>query len=391
MAQTGTDVRLVGFATLAAFAMALSWIEQHVQVLGPESIPAASATHRILAVPVRSRVDQPDVDRAARDGYAVQASETEAADSYTPLLLHLTDGNTAWRPSNANIVAAGMPMSPGTSAVLPFEATARNEGMLAVMAPVAPGSGVRLQGADTRAGQDHLATGRRLRPEDPAFLTALGVTAVDVVRQPKVAVLSIGPKSGGVDLLGPMLLPRIVRDGGLGLAVPWLATIAYAASRADLVIAAGRSGSGADDDAAPTLLAAGGTLALHGIALQPGESTGLGLLKATPVVLLPGEPLACLAAYEMLAARVVRRLSGLREPAPAPMVQLERKIVSTIGMVELVFVCLHDGRATPLAADGLAVMQAEGYVVVPETSEGFAAGSLVPFHSIDAGGWTLQS
>jgi molybdopterin molybdotransferase len=391
MARAGTDVRLLGFATRAAFAMALSWIEQHVQVLGPESIPATSATHRILAVPVRSRVDQPDVDRAARDGYAVQASNTEAADSYTPLLLRLTDGKAAWRPGDANTVAAGMPMPPGANAVLPFEATARHDGMLAVTAPVAPGSGVRLQGAHTRAGQDHLETGRRLRPEDPAFLATLSVTAVDVVRQPRVAVLSNGPKSGSVDLLCPILLPRIARDGGLGFAVPSSATIAYAASHADLVIVAGRSGSGADDDAVPTLLAAGGTLALHGIALQPGESTGLGQLQATPAVVVPGEPLACLAAYEMLAAGVVRRLSGVREPTLAPTVQLERKIVSTIGMVELVFVRLHDGRATPLAADGLAVMQADGYVVVPETSEGFAAGSLVPFLSIDAGGWTLRS
>jgi molybdopterin molybdotransferase len=296
MAQTGKDVRQLGFATRAAFAMALSWIEQHVQALGPESIPAASATHRILAVPVRSRVDQPDVDRAACDGHAVQASDTEAADSYTPLLLRLADGNTAWRPSDARTVAAGTPMPPGTNAVLPFEATTRHDGMLAVMAPVAPGSGVRLQGADTWAGQEHLATGRQIRPEDPAFLMALGVTAVDVVRQPRVAVLSIGPKNGGADLLGPMLLPRIARDGGRGLAVPSSATIAQTAAGADLVIVAGRSGSGADDDAAPTLLAEGGVLALHGVALRPGESTGLGQFQGTPVLLLPGEPLACLAA-----------------------------------------------------------------------------------------------
>jgi molybdopterin molybdotransferase len=151
---------------------------------------------------------------------------------------------------------------------------------------------------------------------------------------------------------------------------------------------AGRSGCGADDDAAPALRAAGGTLALHGIALQPGESTGLGQLGPAMVLLLPGDPPSCLAAYEMLAARAIRRSGGVAEPDLVPMVPLDRKIVSAIGVVELVFVRLRDRRATPLAADSLAPLHADGYVVVPETSEGFAAGSLVPVYPFDTAGWT---
>jgi molybdopterin molybdotransferase len=390
-APPGPDVRLLGFATRATFATAHSWIEQYTRVLAPETISVPYAAHRVLAAPVCSRVDRPDAGRAARDGYAVLASDTEAAESYTPLLLRLTDG-VAWQPGGAIAIASGTPMPPGTDAVLPFEVTAKHDAALAVMAPVAPGSGVRSRGSDIQAGCDILATGRRLRPGDPAFLAVLGITAVDVVRRPTAAVLVIGSKTDETDLLGPMLLALIAQDGGLGRDAPAQATlpdaITHAASNADLVIVAGRSGSGADDDAAPALLAAGGTLALHGIALQPGESTGLGLLGTTPVLLLPGEPLACLAAYEMVAARAVRRLSGLSEPVLLPAVPLGRKIVSTIGVVELVFVQLHDGHATPLVADGLAAVRADGYVVVPDTSEGFAAGSLVPFHPYNAGSQT---
>jgi molybdopterin molybdotransferase len=387
-----SDVRLLGFATRAPFATVLAWIEQHTNPLRPETIPVSCAVNRILAAPVRSQVDQPDTDRAARDGYAVLASDTEAADSYTPLPLRLTDSE-AWQPGDAAAIASGAPMPAGANAVLPFELAVRQDGALSVMAATAPGAGVRRRGSDTQAGQDILPKGRRLRPADPGSLTALGVTAIDVVQRPTVALLVAGSKTGETDLLGPMLLALIARDGGLGMHAPSQPTlpaaIAHAVSAADLVIMAGRSGSGADDDAAPALLAAGATLALHGIALQPGESTGLGLLRAVPVLLLPGEPLACLAAYEMVAARAVRRLSGLAEPTLAPVVPLSRKIVSTIGMVDLVFVRMQDAGAIPLAADGLAAMHADGYVVVPETSEGFAAGSLVPFHPYDAAGQTL--
>ena len=79
---------------------------------------------------------------------------------------------------------------------------------------------------------------------------------------------------------------------------------------ADLALIAGRSGCGADDDAAPAL-AATGRMLLHGLAIAPGGSTGLGRSDGVPVVLLPGEPLACLVAYELVAGPAVRRIAGL--------------------------------------------------------------------------------
>jgi molybdopterin molybdotransferase len=395
------DVRQLGFSTRTTLATALSWVERHARVLAAETIPVSCAPHRVLAAPVGSRIDRPDADRAARDGYAVLAADTEAADPYTPLLLRLTDGS-AWRQGEAITIASGAAMPAGTDAVLPFELAARQSGVhqsgarhggaLVVTTPAAPGAWVRRRGSETQAGREVLPAGRWLRAGDAAFLAGLGVKEVDVVRRPGVVVVVIGPKSGDADLLGPILLARIGRDGGCGASAPigddLPATLTAASAGADLVIVAGRSGSGADDDAAPGLLAAGGTLDLHGVALQPGESAGLGRLGAAMVLLLPGDPLACLATYEMLAARAVRRLGGVSESELLPMVPLDRKIVSPIGVVELVFVRLRDRRAIPLASDSLALLYTDGYVVVPETSEGFAAGCLVALHPLDPGTWS---
>jgi molybdopterin molybdotransferase len=397
------DVRQFGFATRATLATALSWVALHARVLAPETIPLSRVAHRVLAAPVGSRIDRPDADRAARDGYAVLAADTEAADPYTPLPLRLMDGG-AWQHGGATTIASGTAMPAGTDAVLPFEVAARQSGehqsgarydrALAVTAQTAPGAGVRRRGSETQVGREVLAAGRRLRAGDLAFLADLGVTDVDVVRRPTVAVVAIGPKSGDADLLSPLLFARIGRDGGCGASVAIRddlpATLAAASAGADLVIVAGRSGSGADDDAAPALLTAGGTLDLHGVALQPGESAGLGRVGTAMALLLPGDPPSCLAAYELLAARAIRRLGGVSDSELVPMVPLDRKIVSAIGVVEVVFVRLRDQRATPLAVDSLTLLYADGYVVVPETSEGFAVGSLVAFHPFDPGTWTTS-
>jgi molybdopterin molybdotransferase len=104
-------------------------------------------------------------------------------------------------------------------------------------------------------------------------------------------------------------------------------------------------------------------------------------------MLLPGEPLACLVAYDMLAARLVRRLAGAATALPYKVVERElaRKIVSGIGSMEIVLVRLAGNQALPIGADaGLAgAVLADGFVVVAEASEGHPAGARVRVHLYD--------
>jgi molybdopterin biosynthesis enzyme len=91
---------------------------------------------------------------------------------------------------------------------------------------------------------------------------------------------------------------------------------ALEAEGADIVLVIGCSGPAANAHA-PSGLAAAGEFAIHGIALRPGETTGLGhIRKGLHVILLPSSPVACLFGYEMLAGRAVRRLGGRNPGLP---------------------------------------------------------------------------
>jgi len=119
------------------------------------------------------------------------------------------------------------------------------------------------------------------------------------------------------------------------------------------------------------------------VALRPGGSLGLGRVGAVPVVLLPGEPLDCLSAYELVAGRLVRRLSGLPSEPPLAqrMASLSRKIVSAIGLVDLCRVRLVGDTAEPIgigeAGGILSAARADGFVLVPEGLEGYPPGATV--------------
>lgn len=343
-------------------ADAWAWLDARRSPAVPEAAPLAEAAGRVLAADLLHPADRPDRDIALSDGYAVAAEATVGAGPYSPLVLPA-------RPCRA-----GEALPDLADAVLGREAGEPLGGMLEVSAPVARGAGVARCGEAARRGDVALPAGTLLGPAHLALAASLGATHLTVWRRPAVALLVAGPKPPCHEALAAALAALVARDGGLPGAHP---------ADADLVLMAGRSGWGTDDDAAPTLAAAGGALDHHGIAIAPGGSAGLGRLGAAPLVLLPGDPAAALVAYELLAGRLLRRLAHRPADWPALLrrVRLSRRVASPIGTTDFVPLVLSGELAAPLAlppADGLAgLVRADGFLVVPAGREGYAAGDEV--------------
>jgi len=361
--------------------------------LAAEEVAVEVSVGRVLAAPLAAAADHPPAARAGTDGYAVRSADVAGATAYDPVPLRVQDPAARLGASAAALVRAGAALPSGADAVLGFDAAQPSGGTVEAVAPVAPGAGVDRAGQQVRAAAPLAAAGRVVAPRDAALLASLGFSRVGVVARPRVRIVVAGPKdAGAADAHGPMLRALVARDGGHvdGLAIgdalgAALARAVGAPAPPALVIVTGRTGAGPDDVAAPAL-AGIGEVALHGIALRPGGSAGLGRAGGVPVALLPGDPLACLVAYELLAGRLVRRLAGLGADLPHPTRELEisRKLVSAVGFVEVSQVRLVDGQVEPLGVaefGGLAAAaRADGFVVVPAALEGYAPGARVTVH-----------
>jgi molybdopterin molybdotransferase len=235
-------------------------------------------------------------------------------------------------------------------------------------------------------------------------LSSIGVAQVRVVRQPRVRLVITGnellppgtrPQGHRIaDANSPMLQALVGRDGGIALhpgILPDHPQEILAAMRddVDLVLVSGGSSVGREDHA-PVVLAQHGQIAFHGVAMRPSSPAGVGVLDERLVFLLPGNPVSCLCAYDFFAGRAVRVLAG--RPAMWPYTRrvavLGRKLVSVVGRVDYARVQSDGDRVLPLAVSGASMLssttRAVGFVVIPEDSEGYAAGTEVEVWSYDA-------
>jgi molybdopterin molybdotransferase len=396
-----------GFAARSTVEEALAWIDRVMPAfaaLPTEEVRLADAAMRVLADNVTSRVDVPGFARSMMDGFAVRAEDTYGATAYNALPLQilgtcLPGAAFAGTVSSGDAVQimTGAPLPNGADAVLPVEQASIDGETVLALGQVSVGKHVGQVGEDIRAGEIVLSSGRVLRPQDLGVLSSIGVAQVRVVRRPIVRIVISGnellpagaPPEGHriADANGPMLAALVARDGGQAVIagiVPDDPALLRAelVEPADVVLVSGGSSVG-QEDFVPRLLAEQGELAIHGIAMRPSSPTGMGRLDGRLVFLLPGNPVSCLCAYDFFAGRAIRALGGRSQEWPYRRVRavLARKLVSTVGRVDYARVQIDGDVAEPLAISGASILssttRADGFVIVPADSEGYAVGAEV--------------
>jgi molybdopterin molybdotransferase len=398
------DVRMRGFSARVTVDQAWAWLDAQIAPLPPEMVALEELASRVLAEDVISDVDVPAFTRSMMDGFAVHADDTSGASSYHRIPLAVVGEVLAGQAFRGRVhrgqavrIMTGAPMPRDADAVIPVEKVQLEGTNINVLDEVTPGKHVGRIGEDIATGTRVLEAGRRLRPQDIGVLSSIGVSSARVVRRPLVRILVTGNEllpAGSrpmgnkiVDANSPMLAALIRRDGGVSICpgiVPDdpASILAAMQDHADIVLVSGGSSVGQEDHA-PSLLAEHGRLAIHGIAMRPSSPAGMGVLNHRLVFLLPGNPVSCLCAYDFFAGRAIRALAGLPRDWPYRSVRLPlaRKIVSVVGRVDYARVRIAEGQVMPLAISGASVLssttRADGFVVIPQDSEGYPPGTEV--------------
>ncbi|WP_280546974.1 MULTISPECIES: gephyrin-like molybdotransferase Glp [unclassified Halomonas] len=311
-----------------------------VAVAGCERVALVDAVGRVLAEDARAGLDLPGVDNSAMDGYALRRRELAASPDGLPVALRVPAGAGVLRLPDGGCarIFTGAPVPLGADAVVPQERVSLDDaGRVHVEGELAEGANIRCRGEESRAGDVVLVAGTRLNAAAIALLASQGIDAVTVRRRVRVALVSTGDEliepgqawvPGQVyNSNGAMLRALLAQQGcevlDLGVVADTAADLgqclARAGEQADLVVCTGGVSVGEEDHVRPVLERLGG-ISFHGVAIKPGKPFVLGWLgpslrDGTPLIGLPGNPVASLVGWQWLALPFVQGRQGRTPPA----------------------------------------------------------------------------
>jgi molybdopterin molybdotransferase len=412
-----------------------------------ETVPHTAAIGRVLAGDVTSPEALPAFARSVVDGYALRAADTFGASPGLPALMRVIGeapmgravdvpmaageavlvhtGSMIPRDADAVVMVEHTQQVQGAefreqntdNRVLTSEADSRHSALstqhsalgtenteIEILRAVAPGDNVLQVGEDVAMGQVVLRAGHTLRPHDIGGLAALGIAHVELVRRPRVGILSTGdevvpatatPQPGQVrDVNSAALAALVAQSGGepVGYGIvpdarsQLEAAMRTARAECDIVVVSAGSSVSNRDMSVEVIDGLGrpGVL-VHGVAIKPGKPTILAVADGAPVIGLPGNPVsAMIVAQVFLVPAIARMLGRSQQHRNFVRARLARNLASTTGREDYVQVRLEerDGEiwAVPVLAKSnliFSMVAADGLFTIMLDANGLQAGEYV--------------
>jgi len=300
-------------------------------VVGVEqAVPLAQANGRILASDVAAPRAHPPSNNSAVDGYAFAGPVDQV-----PCTLALVDGRSAAGEPYLGQVPAGHAIRILTGAVIPAgtdtvvleEDSEVKDNQLHLNGTLKAGANARKAGEDIQTQDLILTAATRLTPTQISVLASVGIESVNVYQRLRVGVLSTGdevkPVGAAVtdwqiyDANRPMLSALVTQLGYelvdlghvLDNAEDVRGALERGAEQCDLILTSGGVSAGDEDHVSKTLKAHG-DISNWRIAIKPGRPLALAMFHGTPVVGLPGNPVAAWVCALRFAAPAMTLLAG---------------------------------------------------------------------------------
>lgn len=292
--------------------------------------PLLEATGLVLAEDILVQYDSPLFDNTAMDGYAL-GGDLEDCQQWQ-VIDRVAAGDSAENivltTGQAVRIFTGAPIPKGTTAVIQQELTQVEAGTLTTLKPVKKGLNIRYKGEELTQGGLLLAAGRRLTPAMIALLASQGYGQVKVFKPLCIYVFSTGN-----ELLEPSqsLAAGRIYDTNRYLLLSWLQqanchvidggilpdnqlqteqALVKACEQADVILTSAGVSVG-EEDHVRAAIEKQGQLVFWKLAIKPGKPFAWGKVNNTTVLMLPGNPVASLVTFHLLALPALRVLGGL--------------------------------------------------------------------------------
>jgi molybdopterin molybdotransferase len=353
-------------------ADAVARILAEVRPLDAVRRPLLDAYNCVLAVDAIAPVTLPPWDNSAMDGYAVRAADIARVPASLRVIENIAAGQFPSRTvgaGEATIIMTGAPVPEGADTVVRVEDTDGGHTTVEIRDARDAGKNVRPRGEDIMEGRVAIAAGTPIGAAQIGVLASLGFGEVDVIRAPRVAILTSGDELVELDRFSEVLSGRkivssngytlrtLVRAAGgepvyLGIASDTPASLRALLEEArgcDAIITSAGISVGEHDHLRGVLEAMGAEMKFWRVRMRPGAPIGFGLLGGKPWIGLPGNPVSTMVTFELFARPAIHKMRGHRKLFRHPVrVVLEEPVAIGAELTHFLraIVTVRDGRST---------------------------------------------
>lgn len=381
--------------------------EKFDELYSPQSeiIDIADSYERITFSDIKSRIDFPPFDRSLKDGFAINAEDSYGVNEENPKRLKVIDFLEAGSFTDKTVelgttveISTGAPVPDGANAIVMVEFANRESDNpdlasdeVEILTSVTPSQDIGKKGSDVQAGQVILEKNKLLNPPKIGVIAAQGIDTVEVYKKPVVGVISTGNelltnqeeiKPGKIyDVNSEMIKAGVESCGAEGRTLGIVkdvyddlkAKITESLKECDILLCSGGTSAGVGDNIRQ-ILDEIGTVYIHGITVQPGKPTILGVVDGKIVIGLPGNPVSAIVIFNVFVAPSIKKLAGFVDEQPHKTIKgkLARRIHSPIGRMQYQLVRVEDGIVYPIFKDSGAIFSlasAAGYTKVSKQTE----------------------
>lgn len=363
-----------------------------------EEIDCENAYGRVLFNDVYSRMDFPPFDKALKDGFAILSEDSFGASEESPNTLEIIDFLEAGSITDKIVekgkcveISTGAAMPEGANAVVMVEYSEKFDNKVNLLTTATPFQDVAKKGSDIEEGKLILKKGDVLTPGKIGVLLSQGFKTIEVFKKPSVGIISSGneitmqgeklPFGKIYDVNGNMIKNDAISCGAdarfLGVVRDDYdevkEKIQESLEDVDILLCSGGTSAGLGD-VMKHVLEELGEVYIHGISVQPGKPTIVGLINEKLVIGLPGNPVSALMIFNAFVAPSLTKMAGIQKDFEQKVVKgvMTRRIHSPVGRMQYQLVKVDGEDVHPIFKDSGAIFSlssADGYVKVEKSIE----------------------
>jgi molybdopterin molybdotransferase len=375
-----------------------------------EIILLEHAIHRLSSSTILSQENVPNFTRSTVDGYAVRSKETQGASDSIPTLLkcigHIKMGeptNLTINPGECAYVPTGGMLPEGADSVVMIEYVELfNTNEILVYRSVSENENVLRKGEDVQVGSVIIEQGKAFNLQIIGLCAGVGISQVEVYSRLNAVIISTGdevyPVNHSINLgqvhdINGSLIKASLNELNINVIDTYLimddfdelkSRITACVNEVDLIFVSGGSSQGEKDYTVKIFESLGTDVVWsHGLSIKPGKPTILGAYGSCLLIGLPGHPVSAFTVFQRVFKTAFKQ--AYKQNVQVVYAKLDTNVMTSQGKETIIYVYVYQKSneifaRTIYTKSGLisTLIEANAYLVVPGSLEGFQKGEIVP-------------